>query len=106
SAPMSRNARARSSSFRTIARTALPCFNSNPVTVRPIPPTRPAAPVTKMGFAILVPLIRASRKTRDSKVVRIYLYVGRQSYAAAEGKVNEVEGEKHGRRKEDRPLSI
>jgi|HubBroStandDraft_6_1064221.scaffolds.fasta_scaffold22524_4 hypothetical protein len=53
SAPMSRNACARSSSFRTIARTALPCFNSSSVTVRPIAPTRPAAPVTRMGFGMI-----------------------------------------------------
>src|SRR2546427_5437628 len=51
SAPRSRNACARSSSFRTIARTALPCFNSSLVIVRPTPPTRPA-PVTRMGFAM------------------------------------------------------
>jgi hypothetical protein len=43
SAPMSRRACARSSSFRTIARTAWPCLSSSPVTVRPTAPTRPAA---------------------------------------------------------------
>src|SRR6266480_1929554 len=58
SAPMSRNVCARSSSFRTIARTALPCFNSSSVTVRPIAPTRPAAPVTRMGLAMFFPPIR------------------------------------------------
>jgi hypothetical protein len=42
----------RSSSFRTIARTGRPCFNSSSVIVRPTPPIRPAAPVTKMGFAM------------------------------------------------------
>ena len=47
---------ARSSSVRTIARTALPCFISSSVTVRPIAPTRPAAPVTRMGFAIFPPM--------------------------------------------------
>src|SRR6478736_5810150 len=52
SAPMLRNACARWSSFRTIARTALPCFNSSSATVRPTAPTRPAAPVTRMGFAM------------------------------------------------------
>src|SRR6266567_3732856 len=52
STPMLRNACARSSSVRTIARTALPCFNNSSVTVRPTPPTRPAAPVTRMGFAM------------------------------------------------------
>src|SRR5882724_8268290 len=52
SAPMARNACARSSSFRTIARTAWPCFNNRSVTVRPTAPTRPAAPVTRMGFAM------------------------------------------------------
>src|SRR5215470_7316422 len=57
SAPMSRNACARSSSFRAIARTAFPCFNSSSVTVRPIPPTRPAAPVTRMGFMLFPPII-------------------------------------------------
>src|SRR5258708_6083046 len=55
SAPISRNACARSSSFRTIARTVLPCFNSSLVIVRPTAPTRPAAPVTKMGFAMFFP---------------------------------------------------
>src|SRR5262249_15671004 len=54
SAPMSRNACARSSSFRTIARTALPCVNSSSVTVRPTAPTRPAAPVTRMGFSMFL----------------------------------------------------
>src|SRR6185295_15971758 len=56
SAPISRNACARSSSFRTIARTALPCFKSSSARVRPAAPTRPAAPVTRMGFAIFYPL--------------------------------------------------
>src|SRR5262249_21465482 len=66
SAPMSRNACARSSSFRTIARTALPCFNSSSVTMRPTAPTRPAAPVTRMGFAMFFPLpsVRASHGAR------------------------------------------
>src|SRR4029077_5168640 len=54
SAPMSRNACARSSSFRTIARTVLPCFNSSSVTVRPTAPTRPAAPVTRMEFPMFL----------------------------------------------------
>src|SRR2546428_9819471 len=61
SAPMSRNACARSSSFRTIARTALPCFNSSSVTVRPTAPTRPAAPVTRMGFAMFFPSMRSPK---------------------------------------------
>src|SRR6478735_9366543 len=61
SAPTSRSARARSSSFRTIARTALPCFNSSSAIVRPTLPTRPAAPVTRMGVAIDLPLSRAHR---------------------------------------------
>src|SRR5215467_13275812 len=56
SAPMARNPCARSSSFRTIARTALPCLKSSSVTVRPTAPTRPAAPVTRMGFAMFFPL--------------------------------------------------
>ena len=38
SAPLSRSACDRSSSLCTIARTALPSFNSNSVTVRPTPP--------------------------------------------------------------------
>src|SRR5262249_45800890 len=59
SAPLSRNACARSSSIRTIARTALPCCNSSSVTVRPIAPTRPAAPVTRMGFAMFLPPLRS-----------------------------------------------
>src|SRR6266550_4332082 len=58
SAPMSRNACARSSSFRTIARTALRCCNSSWVTVRPIAPTRPAAPVTRMELGMFFPPIR------------------------------------------------
>src|SRR6185369_17435486 len=52
SAPMSRNTCARSSSLRTIARTTLPCSNSSSVTVRPTAPTRPAAPVTRIGVVI------------------------------------------------------
>src|SRR6266550_3248550 len=60
SAPMSRNACARSSSFRTIARTVLRCCNSSSVTVRPTAPTRPAATVTRMGLAIFFPPIRFS----------------------------------------------
>src|SRR5262245_50925871 len=64
SAPMSRNPCARSSSFRTIARTALPCFNSSSVTVRPIAPTRPAAPVTRMDVAILFPPSNSSSLVR------------------------------------------
>jgi hypothetical protein len=64
SAPMSRNACARSSSFRTIARTALPWFNSSSVTARPTAPTRPAAPVTRMGFAMFFLLcVQLNRKT-------------------------------------------
>jgi hypothetical protein len=43
---------ARSSSVRTIARTALPCFNKSSVTVRPTAPPRPAAPVTRMEFVM------------------------------------------------------
>ena len=31
---------------------ALSCFNSSSVIVRPTPPTRPAAPVTRMGAAM------------------------------------------------------
>src|SRR5258706_425866 len=55
SAPRLRNACARASSFRTIARTALPCFKSSSVTVRPTAPTRPAALVTRMGLFIFPP---------------------------------------------------
>src|SRR6267378_137093 len=65
SAPMSRNACARSSSFRTIARTALPCFNSSSVTVRPTAPTRPAAPVTRIGIAIFFPLMPSVKSKAD-----------------------------------------
>jgi hypothetical protein len=32
--------------------TALPCFKSSSVTVRPTAPTRPAAPITRMGLAM------------------------------------------------------
>src|SRR5262249_26858883 len=64
---MSRNACARSSSFRTIARTALPCFSSSSVTVRPIAPTRPAAPVIRMGFAMFYPPMRSSNRQASAK---------------------------------------
>src|SRR5262247_667383 len=64
SAPFSRKACARSSSLRTIARTALPCFNNSSVTVRPTAPTRPAAPVTRMGFAMLFPPSNSSSLVR------------------------------------------
>src|SRR6202163_69910 len=62
SAPRPRNACARSSSVRTIARTALPCFNSSSVTVRPTAPTRPAARVTRRGR--LMPPCRSRRSSR------------------------------------------
>src|SRR4030095_6343326 len=68
SAPISRNACARSSSFRTIARTALPCFKSSSVTVRPTAPTRPAAPVTRMGVAMFFPpCVQLSESQIDQK---------------------------------------
>jgi hypothetical protein len=47
--------RTRSSSFRTIARTAWPRFNSSSVIEHPNAPTRPAAPVTRIGFAMFFP---------------------------------------------------
>jgi hypothetical protein len=46
---------ARPSSCRIITRTTLRCSTSSWVTVRPIPPTRPAAPVTRMGVIVFVP---------------------------------------------------
>src|SRR5258706_6470765 len=56
---------ARSSSVRTIARTALPCFDSSSVTVRPTAPTRPAAPVTRIGFVIFFPLMPSVKSKAD-----------------------------------------
>jgi hypothetical protein len=45
--------RLRASVFISHHRThRLPCFNSSSVTVRPTTPARPAAPVTRMGFAM------------------------------------------------------
>jgi len=38
--------------FRTIARTALPCFNGSSVTVRPNRPTPARRAGTRMGFAM------------------------------------------------------
>src|SRR5262245_46586061 len=49
SAPAPRKAAARSSSRRTMARTASPRSSNSPVTVRPTPPSWPAAPVTRIG---------------------------------------------------------
>src|SRR5262245_50500244 len=72
SAPISRNACARSSSLRTIARTALPCFSSSSVTVRPIAPTRPAAPVTRMGLAmVFLPYPHLTRRSLDHREERL-----------------------------------
>src|SRR5882672_4670801 len=65
SAPMSRNACARSSSFRTIARTALPCLKSSSVTLPPTPPTRPAAPVTRIEGAMFFPSVRSRSRALD-----------------------------------------
>src|SRR5215471_3801480 len=64
SAPLSRSACARSSSLRTIARTALPCFNSSSVTARPTAPTLPAAPVTRMGLAMIFTLYLVGQQKR------------------------------------------
>src|SRR5438309_2330092 len=50
SAPSRRRAWARSSSRRTKARTLCPLASRNSVRLRPIPPTAPAAPVTRIGL--------------------------------------------------------
>src|SRR6516162_7543234 len=51
SAPSRRRALARSSSRRTRARTLCPLASSNSVRLRPMPPTAPAAPVTRIGLS-------------------------------------------------------
>src|SRR5882672_8959196 len=50
SAPMARNAAARSSLLRTSARTGRSRWRSASTTAPPTPPTRPAAPVTRIGL--------------------------------------------------------
>src|SRR5450631_1553058 len=51
SAPSRRKASARSSSRRTKARTLCPLASRNSVRLRPMPPTAPAAPVTRIGLS-------------------------------------------------------
>src|ERR1700682_2768709 len=53
SAPSRRRASARLSSRRTRARTLCPLAISNSVRLRPMPPTAPAAPVTRIGLSCL-----------------------------------------------------
>ena len=53
SAPNRRRASARSSSRRTMARTLCPFERRNSVRLRPMPPTAPAAPVTRIGLSCL-----------------------------------------------------
>src|SRR5436190_14578313 len=53
SAPSRRRASARWSSRRTIARTLCPLASRNSVRLRPMPPTAPAAPVTRIGLSCL-----------------------------------------------------
>src|SRR5580704_15987286 len=53
SAPSRRRASARSSSRRTKARTLCPLASRNSVRLRPMPPTAPAAPVTRIGLSYL-----------------------------------------------------
>src|SRR6267143_4665774 len=53
SAPSRRRASARSSSRRTKARTLCPLASRNSVRLRPMPPTAPAAPVTRIGLSCL-----------------------------------------------------
>src|ERR1700682_74979 len=53
SAPSRRRASARLSSRRTKARTLCPLAISNSVRLRPMPPTAPAAPVTRIGLSCL-----------------------------------------------------
>jgi hypothetical protein len=52
-APSRRRASARSSSRRTKARTLCPLASRNSVRLRPMPPTAPAAPVTRIGLSCL-----------------------------------------------------
>src|SRR5262249_36785085 len=52
SAPVARSDSARSSSVRTSARTGRPRPRRISTTVRPTPPTRPAAPVTRIGASV------------------------------------------------------
>ena len=52
SAPIARSASDRSSSLRTSARTGRPRRRRISTTSRPTPPTRPAAPVTRIGASI------------------------------------------------------
>src|SRR4029450_12526890 len=65
SAPFSRNAWARSSSVRTIPRTAWPCVNASSVTCAPTAQTRPAAPVTRMGLAMIFTPVRSVNQAPD-----------------------------------------
>src|SRR6202051_846168 len=51
SAPSRRGAAARWSSRRTKARTLCPLASRNSVRLRPMPPTAPAAPVTRIGLS-------------------------------------------------------
>src|SRR5713226_582655 len=53
SAPSRRRASARWSSRRTMARTLCPLASRNSVRLRPMPPTAPAAPVTRIGLSYL-----------------------------------------------------
>src|SRR6266851_7954702 len=53
SAPSPRRASARPSSRRTKARTLCPFASRNSVRLRPMPPTAPAAPVTRIGLSCL-----------------------------------------------------
>src|SRR5258705_3154247 len=53
SAPSRRRASARLSSRRTKARTLCPLASRNSVRLRPMPPTAPAAPVTRIGLSCL-----------------------------------------------------
>src|SRR5262245_51792385 len=53
SAPRRRRGSARPSSRRTKARTLCPLASKNSVRLRPMPPTAPAAPVTRIGLSCL-----------------------------------------------------
>src|SRR5215831_1424031 len=72
SAPSRRRAPARSSSRRTRARTLRPLASSIAVRLRPMAPTAPAAPVTRIGASysdsavILAPIIRLVARHRIS----------------------------------------
>ena len=74
SAPSRRRASARSSSRRTKARTLCPLASKNSVRLRPMAPTAPAAPVTRIGLSCLCSVVtRAAAPPRPQTAHRIGL---------------------------------